>query len=332
MQFGPVATAQAAGAILAHSLKAGRSVLKKGKLLTTEDVTRLQAAGFGTITVARLAKGDLDENAAAMALARALVPNPGAVGLRVSKASAGRVNIHSRHGGLVRLDVPSIQRVNRVDALITLATLADLAWVSKDTLVATVKIISYGVPGTHIVDASVDIAGALRMLPVVRRSASLVLTHTPGMKPSLLSKGRLAVVKRLTALGINLSDSQTVDHTEAALAGAIAQAGGEMVLILTGSATSDVRDVGPMALRAAGGCLTRFGLPVDPGNLLFLGAFKDRPVIGLPGCARSLALNGADWVLERIACGLTVTNADMAAMAVGGLLKETRARPQPREG
>jgi len=72
-------------------------------------------------------------------------------------------------------------------------------------------------------------------------------------------------------------------------------------------------------------------MPVDPGNLLVLGRIGDRPVIGLPGCARSPALNGADWVLERVACGVPVTSADIAAMGVGGLLKEIPTRPQPRD-
>jgi molybdenum cofactor cytidylyltransferase len=55
-------------------------------------------------------------------------------------------------------------------------------------------------------------------------------------------------------------------------------------------------------------------------------------VIGLPGCARSPALNGADWVLERVACGVPVSAGDIAAMGVGGLLKEIPTRPQPRDG
>jgi molybdenum cofactor cytidylyltransferase len=72
-------------------------------------------------------------------------------------------------------------------------------------------------------------------------------------------------------------------------------------------------------------------MPVDPGNLLFHGHQGGRPVIGLPGCARSPALNGADWVLERLACGIDLTDADIAAMGVGGLLKEIPIRPQARE-
>jgi len=41
-------------------------------------------------------------------------------------------------------------------------------------------------------------------------------------------------------------------------------------------------------------------------------------------------LNGADWVLSRVACGINVSHADIAGMGVGGLLKEIPTRPQPR--
>jgi molybdenum cofactor cytidylyltransferase len=63
---------------------------------------------------------------------------------------------------------------------------------------------------------------------------------------------------------------------------------------------------------------------------LFLGALGSKPVIGLPGCARSPALNGADWILERVICGIPVGADDIAAMGVGGLLKEIPTRPRPR--
>ena len=53
-------------------------------------------------------------------------------------------------------------------------------------------------------------------------------------------------------------------------------------------------------------------------------------MVGLPGCARSPALNGVDWVLERLSAGIGVTSDDIAAMGVGGLLKEMPERPQPR--
>ena len=71
-------------------------------------------------------------------------------------------------------------------------------------------------------------------------------------------------------------------------------------------------------------------MPVDPGNLLLLGAVGDVPVLGLPGCARSPKLNGVDWVLERLVAGLPVSRLDIMAMGVGGLLADMPGRPQPR--
>ena len=126
-------------------------------------------------------------------------------------------------------------------------------------------------------------------------------------------------------------DVTYVDHSEQAIAAEISAASEDLVLILTASATSDEFDVAPQAVRRAGGEVIRFGMPVDPGNLLFLGKVSGKPVIGLPGCARSPALNGADWILQRVVCGVTISDQDIAAMGVGGLLKESPARPHPRE-
>jgi molybdenum cofactor cytidylyltransferase len=54
--------------------------------------------------------------------------------------------------------------------------------------------------------------------------------------------------------------------------------------------------------------------------LILVGAVGRTPVLGLPGCARSPARNGLDWVLERIAAGIPVNHGAIAAMGVGGLL------------
>lgn len=131
-------------------------------------------------------------------------------------------------------------------------------------------------------------------------------------------------------LGVTLNSVQMVPHDAESIAAAITKSQAGLVMILSGSATSDWADVAPTAVSQAGGDVHRFGMPVDPGNLLFLGSIGPKPVIGLPGCARSPALNGADWVLSRVVCGLDVTDADFAQMAIGGLLKEIPTRPQPR--
>jgi len=327
MKFGPVPVGDVAGAVLAHSLDVGGKRLRKGRVLGDGDIAMMRAAGVAQVIVARLDAGDLAEDPAAARLAAAMVPDPAAAHLRLTGASTGRVNIYAESPGVLVLDVAKIEAANRVDPLITIATLAPFARTRARGMVATVKIIAYGVATEAIEIVEELLRDSMRVRPVQIADAVLIQTDI-GSGPG---KGEDAVRTRLDALGIVLSDVQTVPHKAAPLAQAVAGAKAGLVLILTASATSDPNDVAPQAVRQAGGQVTRFGMPVDPGNLLFLGQQGGRPVIGLPGCARSGALNGADWVLERVVCGLTVNDDDIAAMGVGGLLKESPARPHPRE-
>lgn len=328
MRFGPLPLDQAEGAILAHSLHLESGKIAKGTALSADDLRDLAAAGLSEVIVARLEDGDLHEDAAAQALARAIVPDEAAQGLRISGAGAGRVNLYAKTCGVVQLDRARLEAVNAVDPMISIATVPEYHRVDEGGMIATIKIIAYGVPEVDLKQAASGAAGALRVLPPVFRTATLIETRVSKEIPS--EKGRAAMAGRLHRMGMELTDRVVVPHREAELAEAIAAAPGEVILILTGSATSDPLDVAPQALRRAEGEVTRFGMPVDPGNLLFLGRYRGKPVIGLPGCARSPALNGADWVLERVICGVDVTSTDIAAMGVGGLLKEIPTRPMPR--
>lgn len=336
MRFGRLPLQAALGAILAHSEQGVRRKVGKGQVLGAADLEDLAAAGLRELTVAQPDPGDVTEDAAALRLARALLPDPAAAGVALSEPHAGRVNVKALGPGIVALDTARIHALNRIHPAVTLATLPPFARVAAGTLVGTVKIIDYAVPETALAGAEAMVAappggGALSILPVRLRSAGLVMTEVPGQPAKLNDKGRRAIAGRLSALGMTLESVVTVPHDMGRIAAALAELPGELLLILTGSATSDLRDDAPEALRQAGGQVARFGMPVDPGNLLFHGTLGGRPVIGLPGCARSPALNGADWVLERMACGLPVTDDDIAAMGVGGLLKEIPIRPHPRE-
>ena len=337
MRFGPVPTPEAEGAILAHSIGLPKGRLKKGRRLSGADVAALAEAGIATVTVARPEPGDVLEDDAARRIAAALVPDPKGQRISVAAPFTGRANLFAEAAGLLRVDAAAVRALNAIDEAITLATLPDMERVAARQMLGTVKIIPYGVAGAAVARAEALLAGreVMRVHALALGSAHLILTRTPGMKQAVLEKGAEAVRTRLRALGIDEIAETVVEHETAGLSGALAEAarrGADLTLILTGSATSDRGDVGPAALVAAGGRLTRFGMPVDPGNLLFLGDLAGRPVVGLPGCARSPKLNGADWVIERLACGLPVGAEDIAAMGVGGLLKEIPSRPEPRGG
>ncbi len=326
MKFGAVPIDEAKGGVLAHSVSLPQGRLRKGHVLSAEDLAQLSAAGLHNVTVAQLEPEDVDENTAAAALADAIGGQ--AAGLNISNAFTGRANLIAKGPGVVMLDVAALEAVNLVHPMITIATVPPHQQMAKRGLVATIKIISYAVPRAALEAACTAGAAAIGYEKPQHQAASLIITEISG---GAGDKGQTAIAGRLEALGVALSEVIFVPHETQALAQAIAQAPDDLVLILTGSATSDIDDVAPAALRRAGGRIERFGMPVDPGNLLFLGDIAGRMVIGLPGCARSPALNGADWVLSRVVCGVPVRSADIAAMGVGGLLKEIPTRPQPRQ-
>ena len=321
MKFGPVSVAAAAGAVLAHSVALPGGRLRKGRVLDGAAVDRLRAAGLAHVVVARLEPGEVGEDEAASRLARAVAGE----GLAVRAPFTGRANVHAEGPGVLAVDAARIDAANAVDPMLTVATLPRWQRVAAGTMAATVKVIAYGVAGAAVARACDAARGALSLRRPVLDRAALVVTTLDGA-----SDRADAVVARLDRLGV-AGEVIAVPHREGPLAEALAASDAPLRLVLTASATSDPHDVMPAALALAGGRVARFGMPVDPGNLLVLGEMPGAAVIGLPGCARSPALNGADWVLERIVCGVPVTGADIAAMGVGGLLGEVPTRPQPRE-
>lgn len=328
MRFGPVPLAEAEGAILAHSVALAEGRLRKGCLLGPAEIAQLAAAGRTEVIAARLDPQDLHEDEAALRIARAVVPDPDAAGLDLRPVGTGRVNLHARTAGVLEVLADRVDALNAVDPMVTFATVPRWQRLGAGEMAATVKIIAYGVAGASAAAACVAGAEALRLRPARLTRVALVETHTETNAKPL---GVEAITHRLGALGAALTTHLHSPHRATDLAETLAQVTAELILILTASATSDPHDVAPAAVRRAGGTVDRFGMPVDPGNLLFLGHLNGTPVIGLPGCVRSPALNGADWVMERLICGVPVTASDIAGMGVGGLLKEIPLRGRLRE-
>lgn len=329
MKFGPVPLSEAVGGILAHSVALQTGRLRKGRVIAAANLEPLRSAGYLEVTVAQLEPGDIPEDAAAEQLARALVPDAEQAGLRLGAAATGRVNIYAQRSGIVEISASRLQALNALHPMITVATVPVWQRVAARGMVATVKIISYAVPQTALAQACELGGDGLRLRSAVCHTADLIQTSVSGSEN--FDKGHAVINERMMRLDVSLGPKQVVSHEIDALAHALRTSTADILLILTGSATSDTLDVAPQALRAAGGEVTRFGMPVDPGNLLFFGALNGRPVVGLPGCARSIALNGADWVLERLICGVPLSSVDVAAMGVGGLLKEIPQRGRLRE-
>jgi molybdenum cofactor cytidylyltransferase len=332
MKFGPVAPEDALGATAVHSIRQGDLVLKKGKLIGPPEVAALNAAGIKEIVVARLEPGDVSEDQAAADIAAAAA----GPGLQSDYAFTGRCNLFAKTAGVLVVDEEAVNRLNRIDEAVTIATLSAFKPVVEGEMIATVKIIPFAVSGAardKAVAEAKKAAPVIRVAPYTVRRIGIVSTMLPGLSPKVIEKTLKITATRIEPAGATIVAERRVPHDQAALARAIVEVlneGAELVIVFGASAIADRRDVIPMAIEAVGGKIEHFGMPVDPGNLMLIGDVLGASIVGAPGCARSPKENGFDWVLMRMLAGLPVTRDDITGMGVGGLLMEIVTRPQPR--
>ena len=331
MKFGVTELADAEGAILAHGVESAGLNLPKATVLTADAIKELKKRGVTEVIAARLEHGEINEDQAAEQLAGAMRGG----GFSARPASTGRVNLHAAAGGVFTVDAAVVDRLNAIDPAITFATLHRFAAVAADQMVATVKIIPFGVRDELVAQCEALCAshGIMAVHPFRPRETVLIQTVLSGTRPKILDKTLRVTKNRLSRSGSRIARELRCSHDRRHLARSIGDAvrSGGLIIIFGASATSDADDIIPAAIGEAGGTVFRVGMPVDPGNLITVGEVEGVPIIGAPGCARSPKENGFDWVLDRILADIPVTGADIAGMGVGGLLMEIPARPRPRE-
>jgi molybdenum cofactor cytidylyltransferase len=330
MKFGPASPADAIGGVTVHTLRQGPLVLKKGTTIGQAEVEALTRAGVKEVVVVRLEDGDVSEDVAAASIAQAVAGE----GITVERAFTGRANLFAAAAGVLVVDRAAVDRINGVDEAITFATLAAYKPVVEGEMVATVKLIPFGVEA-KLRDAAVAATGggALRIAPYTVKRVGIISTLLPGLAPKVIEKTLRVTADRLAPAGATILAERRVPHDETVLAAAIKELlglGAELVIVFGASAIADRRDVIPAAVTGIGGAIEHFGMPVDPGNLLLIANAGGIPILGAPGCARSPVENGFDWVLTRLLAGLKVTRGELTVMGVGGLLMEIVTRPQPR--
>ena len=187
MKFGPVSPNEALGSTAVHSIRKGDLVLKKGTVIGVAEVAALKAAGVSEVVVSRLEPGDVTEDEAAAEIARAI----GGKGVRFDRAFTGRCNLFADTAGVLVIDKPAVDRLNRIDEAVTLATLPEFKPVVEGEMIATVKIIPFAVASGQRDAALKEAAKAkpvIRIAPYKIRRIGVVSTLLPGLAPKVVEK------------------------------------------------------------------------------------------------------------------------------------------------
>jgi molybdopterin biosynthesis enzyme len=323
MKIAKVPLPEAASHILLHNQAGpdGRKALKKGQRLSVEDLALLQDLGQEQVYVAILAEDDVEENEAARRLGQ-MVVGPG---LEPSSATTGRVNLIATITGLFRVNVERLLAFNDITG-ITLATIPNHTVVQPKTMTGTIKIIPYGVPRADLLAAE-TIAGESRLVevkPFVVDKAALITTGSTEARAKVVEGFTPALRQRLSGYNTAMIEGPYVPEDEVEISEALQWAlgsGVKMILVAGETSIMDADDITPRAIKAVGGEIVHYGMPVEPGNLMLLAYCGDIPIVGAPGCAKSKSYNVVYMVLPRLAAGERLTRRDLIALGHGGLLK-----------
>ncbi len=215
MKFGPASPRDAIGGVTVHTLRQGTLVLKKGTTIGAAEVAALEKAGVKEIVVVRLERGDVSEDIAAAGIAQAVAGD----GVNVERAFTGRSNMFAARAGVLVIDRAAVDRINGVDEAITLATLQAFKPVVEGEMIATVKLIPFGVEA-KLRDDAVAVAGkdTLRVAPYIIKKVGIVSTQLPGLAPKVIDKTLRVTAERLAPAGATIIAERRVPHDETVLA------------------------------------------------------------------------------------------------------------------
>ncbi len=332
MKFGAVSISEADGAILAHGVRIDGLALKKGDVVTPDRRKMLAEAGVRSVLAARLEDGDVGENEAAAQLASRLSgPH-----VRSAQAFTGRVNLFAEAAGLAVFDRAAIDRVNAIDEAITVATLPAHRAVEDGDMVATVKIIPFSTRESTLA-AALDALGsstAIAVAPFRPLRVAVVSTLLPGLKESVIAKTLRALEARLAPTGARVVEHVTSPHQAGALSEALERL---VTACRRARRLRGFRDHRPTrrhsrrhrSVRRPDRAVWHAGRSRKPSAARRARRKADHRRARLRTIAegKRLRLGSAKGACR--AC--PITDADIRAMGVGGLLMEIASRPQPRE-
>ena len=258
-------------------------VFRKGHIVREEDIQTLLEVGKEHLYVYEPQEGVLHENEAARRIAAATA----GANITLSEPKEGRINYSASCMGLLRVDVPTLTRINSLGE-ITLATLHSMQQVRPGQNLAGTRVVPLLIEESKIVALEQLVSRpVVEVLPLQKFKVGIVTTGSEVYTGRIKDAFGPVLRDKFARLECTVMDqvftSDEVEMTSSAISGFIRQ-GADMVVV-TGGMSVDPDDKTPASIRAAGAQVVSYGAPVYPGAMFLLGYFEDgTPICGLPGC------------------------------------------------
>jgi len=293
-------------------------LFKKGHVILAKDVAAFLEIGKEHVFVLDPGKGFIHENEAALRLAGVAAGR----GIELSEPAEGKVTLLAGAKGLLKVNIAALYAVNSIHE-IAIASLHTNQTVDAGRAVAGTRVIPLAVEGGKIRRAEqicTENHPLIEVKPFRSLKVGIVTTGNEIWHGRIEDKFGPIVRAKFADLGSQVIGqelvSDDVDLTVRAIRGFLEQ-GAEMIAV-TGGMSVDPDDQTPHSIRAAGGKVVTYGVPVLPGAMFMLAYIEQVPVLGLPGCVMYHKASVFELVVPRLLAGEQVTREDIIAMGHGG--------------
>jgi hypothetical protein len=324
------------GAVLLAPARLAGGTLRKGTRLDPSAAGRLIAAARAAelsepVRLALLDPGDLHEDEAADRLARAVA----GAGLALEAPRQSRLDLVARWDGVVHVQVESLRRLNTLDPLEVFTVYHGQA-VSAGEVVAAVKVAPHVVPDALVL-AGEAVAREAQPLVDVRPYLPLEVAAIAeeALSGEAFERFEAGVRLKVEALGsrfvgttvLGNPEPVAVEHDARKALERLVRERRVPVVLVGGVSAGDPLSPFFAALESLGGRVLRRGVPAHPGSMIWLAELGSSRLLGLPQCGMFSMATAADLVLPRLLTGESLTAANLADLAHGGVLgREMRFR------
>lgn len=291
---------------------------KKGHVVKEEDIPELLKLGKDNLYIWECGSDLLHENDAALSIARMAV----GPGVEYSEPVEGKVTIKAARGGLLKIDVERLCRVNEIDE-ISFSTRHTNQVVEKGEVLAGTRVIPLVIKKERIeaVEEVCRQGGPLLEVKEMRPlQAGLITTGNEVYYGRIQDRFSPVVKLKLARYGCEVLWHEFLPDDAGRIKEKIRDFvdKGAQMIITTGGMSVDPDDVTPCGVKNTGAELVTYGSPVLPGAM-FLLAYLDRvPIMGLPACVMYFKATVFDLVLPRVLAGEKITRKEIAMLGHGG--------------
>lgn len=299
---------------------------KKGHEVSPDDVEKLKSMGKSRIFTHSSydVQGKIHENDAAIAFAEAM---SGKNIIFDPEPKEGRIDLKAECDGVLVIDTEKLISFNRIDGVMC-ASMPMLKTVIKGQTIAGTRAIPLYLENDIFNSAisSIGRGGIFSVRKFRNARAGIVITGSEIASGKIKDRFAPVISKSLKIHGCEITGKIICKDVRKEITDAVMglMDKGADLIIVTGGLSVDPDDVTRFALEDAGMSDILYGAPILPGAMTLIGKIRNSDVLGVPAGALYSKPAALDILLPLILAGVRITRADLAKMAVGGLLETSK--------